>query len=413
MATIQEQYNERMKRMQAAQALTEYDRVPIVPKMNFFYGNAYGINSYTAMTDLRNIIPGLKAYLSEFQPDAVWAPAQYPIPALEALGTRCINWPGYEHNIALDQSFQIPDGEYMTENEYGDFILDPTNFILTKWLPRRHKKLAGLSKLNFQNPIEFGLFSELSAFADPEVKSAVEAMLLAGAKSAEWLDANALFFDTCVSEGFPLGPTLGQTCPFDMLADNFRGMINCIMDIKERPDELREALKVMTELCIKNALGGLKALGHNYLFIPLHMGVDEFMSPDDYAEFYWPGLKALMMAGIENGLTPYVFCEGNYNTRLEQLCDMPKGKVLYMFEKVDIKRAKETVGKVAGFCGNLPTATLMFGTPEKVADETKKLLDICAPGGGFIMDASIVIDSCPKENLHAMFDTTLKYGVYK
>ena len=91
---------------------------------------------------------------------------------------------------------------------------------------------------------------------------------------------------------------------------------------------------------------------------------------------------------------------------------MPPGKVVYMFEKVDMKRAKETVGKVACINANLPTATLMFSTPEKVADETKRLLDICAPGGGFMMDTSIPVDRCPKENLHAMFDTVLKYGNY-
>ncbi len=412
MATTQELYNQRLKRMEAAQNLDEFDRVPIVPKMNFFYGHAYGIDHYVTMTDHRNIIPGLKAYLSEFEPDAVWGTAQYPIPAIEALQSNFIHWPGYQHKIALDQSFQILDGEYMTEDEYDEFILDPTHFILTKWLPRRNKNLAGLAKLNFQDPIELSLFSTLAAFADPEVKSALETLQVAGARSAEWLQANSLFFDTCIESGFPLGPTLGQTCPFDMLADNFRGMINCITDIKERPEKLHEALDVMTRLCIKNALAGLKAMGHRYLFIPLHMGVDEFMSPEDYAEFYWPGLKALMMAGVENGITPYVFCEGNYNTRLEQLCDMPKGSVIYMFEKVDMKKAKDTVGKMACICGNLATATLMFSSKERVIKETRELLDICAPGGGFIMDTSIVIDKCPKENLHAMFDTTLKYGVY-
>ena len=118
------------------------------------------------------------------------------------------------------------------------------------------------------------------------------------------------------------------------------------------------------------------------------------------------------MACIDNGITPYVFTEGNYNTRLEQLCDVPPGKVVYMFEKVDMKRAKETVGKVACINGNLPTATLMFSTPEKVADETKKLLDTCAPGGGFMIDCSIPIDKAPKANVHAMFDTVYKYGVY-
>ncbi len=413
MATNQELYNERMKRMQAAQALGEYDRVPIAPKMNFFYGAEYGLSYYETMSDLRNILPGLRAYLREFQPDAVWGPAQYPIPVLEALQSNFIRWPGAQHGIPLDQSFQILDGEYMSQDEMKEFCLDPTHFIMTKWLPRRNKNLAGLAKLNFQNPVELGLFSVMAPFADPEVKAALEAMQYAGKKSVEWLAANGQFFETAIEEGVPLGPTLGQTCPFDMLADNYRGMINCIMDTVEVPELLHETLDVMTELCINNALGGLKALDHKYLFIPLHMGVDEFMSPQTYAEFYWPGLKKLMMAGIENGLTPYVFCEGNYTSRLEQLCDVPKGKVIYMFEKVDMKKAKETVGQVACICGNVPTSTLMYSTKEQVENETKKLLDICAPGGGFIMDASIVIDKCNKENLHAMFDTALKYGSYR
>jgi len=412
METAKELYNERKKRLQAAQALTEYDRVPIVPKMNFFYNAAYGISNYTTMTDLRNVIPGFMAYLDEFNPDAVWSPSQYPALAAEALGSSFLRWPGYEHGIGLDQSFQILDGEYMMADEYGECNLDPTRFITTKWMPRRNKNLAGLAKISFQNPIEFGFFAQIAAFADPEVKKSMEALLYAGEKSAQWLEGMELFWDTSVAEGFPLIVTLGHTCPFDMLADNFRGMINTVIDTKERPEELKETLNVMTEICVNNAITGLKAMGHEYLFIPLHNGVDEFMSPKDYAEFYWPGLKALMMTAIDAGITPYVFCEGNYNTRLEQLCDVPKGKVIYMFEKVDMKRVKETVGKVACVCGNLPTSTLMFSKPDKVADETKRLIDICAPGGGFMMDCSIVLDNCPRENLHAMFDTTLKYGVY-
>ena len=412
MPTKQDLYNERVKRMEAAQALTTYDRVPIVPKMNFFYGSEYGVNSYASMSDLSNLVPAVRAYLQEFQPDAVWGPAQYPLHALEALGSTTIRWPGAEHNIPLDQSFQILDGEYMYADEYKEFCLDPTHFILSKWLPRRNKNLAGLSKINLQDPIEYGLFGCIAPFDDPDVRSAIAALQQAAYYSKKWLAGNGAFFDACIDEGVPLGPTLGQTCPFDMLADNFRGMINCVMDTMMRPDELHEALDVMTELCIRNGLNGLKALGHKYLFIPLHMGVDEFMSPETYAEFYWPGLKKLMMAAIDQGLTPYVFCEGNYTTRLEQLMDVPKGKVIYMFEKVDIKKAKETVGQVACICGNLPTSTLMFGTKEQVADETKRLLDICAPGGGFIMDCSIVLDRCKKENLHAMFDTALTYGKY-
>jgi len=410
--TKQEQYDVRKKRVLAAQALTEGDRVPIAPKLAFFYGSAYDIPSYATLTDVRNAIPGIQAYLKEFDPDIVWPPAVYPGLAALALGSEFLKLPGFEHGIGLNESYQYLDGEYMNEDEYEEFCFDPTHFILTKWFPRRNKKLAGLAKINLQNPIEFGMFSATVPFADPEVRQALDALAEAGRHSLDWLVGGGMAAQVIEDEGFVLGPQLGTTCPFDMLADTFRGMINTIVDVKERPDELLEAVNTMQGLMLRNALGGAIALKRQYFLIPLHMGVDEFMSPADYEKFYWPGLKALIMACIDNDITPYIFTEGNYNTRLEQLCDVPPGKVIYMFEKVDMKRAKETVGKVACINGNLPTATMMYGTPDKIADETKKLLDICAPGGGFMMDVSIPIDRCPKENLHAMFDTVMKYGVY-
>jgi len=411
--TNQELFTERRKRVNAAIALTEYDRVPLAPTLGFFYGSAYGIPSYATLTDIRNSIPGVKAYMEEYQPDIVWPPAVYPAMAAYALGSDWIKFPGYADGIGLNESYQILDGEYMSADEYEDFCFDPTHFILTKWFPRRNRNLAGLAKINVQDPIEFGMFSATTPFADPEVIQSLSALAEAGRFSLQWLMGGGEIAQVIEDAGFILGPQVGTTSPFDMLADTFRGMINTIVDVKERPDELLEVLNVMKGLMLRNALGGAIALKREFFLIPLHMGVDEFMSPADYAKFYWPGLKALIMACIDNDIIPYIFTEGNYNTRLEQLCDVPPGKVVYKFEKVDMKRVKETVGKVACINANLPTATLMFSTPEKVADETKKLLDICAPGGGFMMDNSIPVDRCPKENLHAMFDTVLKYGCYK
>ena len=412
--TNKEKFNDRRKRMDAALALTHHDRVPLVPKTGFFCATAYDIPTYATLQDVTNFIPGVLQYMDEFsEADCIWPPAIYPARAARALGSEFLKFPGFEDGIGINESFQYLDGEYLFEDEYDEFCFDPTHFILTKWFPRRNKKLAGLAKINVQDPIEFGMFVSTVPFADPEVRQALDALAQAGQYSLEWLIGGGQIAQLIEDNGFVLGPQVGTTCPFDMMADTFRGMINTITDIYERPDELLRAVNTMQGLMLRNALGAAIAMKKEYFLIPLHMGVDEFMSPEDYAKFYWPGLKALIMACIDNGITPYIFTEGNYNTRLEQLCDVPPGKVIYMFEKVDMKKAKETVGKVACICGNLPTATLMFSTPEKIADETKKLLDICAPGGGFIMDTSIPIDKCPKENLHAMFDTTLKYGQYK
>ena len=51
-----------------------------------------------------------------------------------------------------------------------------------------------------------------------------------------------------------------------------------------------------------------------FVFMPLHKGADSFMSDRDFARFYWPSLKAVLLGLIEEGLVPYVFVEGSYNT---------------------------------------------------------------------------------------------------
>ena len=83
-----------------------------------------------------------------------------------------------------------------------------------------------------------------------------------------------------------------------------------------------------------------------------------------------------------------------------------------MFEKVDMKQAKKILGSTACICGNLSSSLMVFGKPEQVADECKRLLDICAPGGGFMMDVSIDLTQANPRNVEVMFETTRTYGKY-
>lgn len=54
----------------------------------------------------------------------------------------------------------------------------------------------------------------------------------------------------------------------------------------------------------------------------------------------------------------------------------------------------------------------MHGTKEQIVEETKRLLDICAPSGGYMMSNSISLDNCKRENLAAWYEATEKYGKY-
>jgi len=51
------------------------------------------------------------------------------------------------------------------------------------------------------------------------------------------------------------------------------------------------------------------------------------------------------MGLINEGFVPLLFAEGGYNSRLEVISDLPKGKTVWWFENTDMARAKQTVGK--------------------------------------------------------------------
>jgi uroporphyrinogen-III decarboxylase len=185
-----------------------------------------------------------------------------------------------------------------------------------------------------------------------------------------------------------------------------------MLDMYRRPDKLLEALEKATELTIRIATRRAATSRIPIVFIPLHKGADGFMSEEQYKTFYWPYLKRLIMGVIDAGLIPYVYTEGGYNSRLEIIRDVPKGKVLYHFERVDMARAKDILGDVACIAGNVPNSLLIMGTPEDVKDYCRKLIDTAGKGGGFIMDSAAIIDEARPENVKAMGDLTREYGVY-
>ncbi len=58
---------------------------------------------------------------------------------------------------------------------------------------------------------------------------------------------------------------------------------------------------------------------------------------------------------------------------------------------------------------------IIDGTIETVAEETRKVLKIMMPGGGYIGGASddTILEETPVENVLAMFDTIREYGQYR
>lgn len=80
-----------------------------------------------------------------------------------------------------------------------------------------------------------------------------------------------------------------------------------------------------------------------------------------------------MMRLIEEGLIPVLLFQGENTSRLEGIKDIPKGKAIYYFDKVDIHKAKEILGNTVCFKGNVPISLLITGTSDDVK-ETQTIL---------------------------------------
>ena len=213
--------------------------------------------------------------------------------------------------------------------------------------------------------------------------------------------------------GFPSYQCGAAKAPFDILGDTLRGTKGIMLDMYRQPDKLLQAMEAITPLLINMGVSAAKGFGNPIVFIPLHKGADGFLSDKQFRTFYWPSLRKVLMGLIEEGVIPFCWAEGGYNSRLEAITDLPKGKTAWLFDRIDIAKAKETVGEIACIGGTMPIDLLTVGTPQQVKDHVKKCIDTAGKDGGYIMANGAFFDRVKWENLKAMVDFTKEYGVYK
>lgn len=406
-----ERFAKRIQLVEDATLLKEPERIPMCPMFGALPYNLMGSSYKAAMYNFDEASDALIRFYQEFQPDATTHTAFTSGKANELARSTMIDWPGRPGTRVPDFStHQVIENEYMSEDEYPELLKDFTGFMLRKYIPRAFPALSGLSDIRFVPSIILNTTPLASLYA----KKAQEAFALLakiGEEDAKAADASNAVSNKLGELGFPPMFTGAGEAPFDIIGDYFRGTLATLTDQLEYADELAEACDMLADIQIESwQYFKHLPLPVKRVFFPLHKGMDGFMSAEQYEKIYWKPLKKCMMALIDMGVTPYIYTEGKYNTRLEQLADVPKGKVIYHFENVDMARAKEILGGTAAISGNLPIYTLEHGTKEQVIDQTKRLIDICAPGGGYIFDFNGCIDNAKRENLEVMFDTIYTCG---
>jgi uroporphyrinogen-III decarboxylase len=406
-------YEAREKRVLDAVALKTPDRVPVTVSFYFFPARYYGCTFQDMMYDLDKLFDVNLRITREFEPDLAQSPfgTILPGPLLDVLGYKQMQWPGGQ--LGPDVPFQFVEGEYMKAEEYDHFLSDPMDFVIRKYWPRIYGSLQGCGNFpSFQNATTYMSTGLFSLFSSPEMRSVLDTLKKAGRESKRAGLYARRFDKTLKDEGFFLQSGGITQAPFDMLGDFLRGTKGMMLDMFRRPDTVIKACEKILPMEIERGVSTAKRSGGKFVFMPLHKGLDGFMSPEQFDRFYWPTLRDLIIALINEGLIPYVFWEGKCTSRLGAIKDIPAGKAIYRFEATDMMKAKDILGDKVCIRGNVPISLLATGTPEEVQLYCRNLIDYVGRDGGFIMDAAAHVTEAKPENLRVMFDFTREHGVY-
>lgn len=404
----------RIERVDTAVTLNEADRIPMTPFLASVVQRLEGSSYRDLYYDYRRAGDAAVRFYEKYPLlDAYVFSGFTSGKANELAGSCMIDWPGRPGTkVSNYSSHQVIEKEFMTPEEYPELLEDYTGFMLRKYIPRAFPKLAGISGIAFTPTIVLST-SLLQPMYSPEALNSYKLLSDIAKLDAEAATVSAEYQKKLAALGFPPLMTGASEAPFDILGDYFRGTMGTLMDQTEYADIMEKVCYMFAE----QQIAALQYFKHvplpvKRVFFPLHKGMDGFMGPEQYDRLYWKPLRKVMMALIDMGVTPIIYSEGKYDTRLEQLADIPAGKVIYHFEKVNMKEAKRILGKVACISGNLPIYLLEFGKKEEVADYCKFLIDTCGPGGGYLFDTDACCENAKRENLDAMFETFEVYGKY-
>jgi uroporphyrinogen-III decarboxylase len=411
--TPEEVLKEREKRIFDAIQLKVPDRVPISAFGSFFSAKYYGFTCREVMYNRDKAEQSTLQFLREFEPDMGENPFMFTFlgAQLESIGYNRLAWAG--HGLNDMSSYQYLERETMKEIEYDEYLFDPTDFVIRKVWPRIFDALKPFENLpSLQTVTDYMSVGTFIAFAEPAIQKALEAMVNTGKLVREAFDAAMIFNQKLAELGFPIIMGSAALVPFDYISDILRGTKGAMVDMRRIPEKLLAMIEKVYPMMTRMGLMA-KWSGKKGVFIPLHKGLDGFMSTDQFKTFYWPWLKKMIEVFIAEDLIPMVLWEGHCDTRLELIGDIPKGKALYMFEGTNMFKAKEVLGDVVCLQGNVPLSLLVGGSPDDVKNYCRKLIDVVGKGGGFIMAPSTALDDAKPENVKAMFDVTKEYGAYK
>lgn len=400
---------DRENRLAAAFRLESNEALFAPYSEHFFSALQAGMSHADAMRDHAAKNAAMKAAAINFGYDIAPGSGIYPAQAYEAIGAENYRWPGGD--FPDDQPFQYVEDEYLRAEEYDAFLADPTGFSLQTAWPRMAKAFRGLAGADpifalGPDPIYLG-----GLFGTPEGNAFLDAMKELGVAINDWFGSLIAYGAEMNEAGYPVAYGPNFTPAFDAVGDFLRGMKGQMLDMFRMPDKLMAAVELYVKPQIESTIHWADAVENRRVVLWMHKGAKGFMSDEQFATLYWPGMKRIILALLEADCIPILNVQGDYTPRLKYLAELPAGRVPIHYQDIDLDALKKELPDKQCIWGGVPASMMIASSPQEVSDHVKKLIDMFAAYGGLLVDGSQGIpDEAKPENIEAISETVRTYG---
>ncbi len=390
--TINEKYIENCKNLYDSLNFVEPKKVPIgieVGNWPVIYGgklykDVIGKPEETAAAYYK--------FLDEVKIDYFWGGCGVGtnIKALNALGSEAYYISHDGNTIGHNQvgSFIMP------EEDYPQLIEDPFGYIKNVLIRQRVPSMRKDKAAAYEDLVEALKFVKIQERANKLISNKV--------------DENGTV-SLCFS-----GPRF--SVPLDTIFDTVRGFKNTLIDLRRRPELVKEATDKI--FSIQNA--ALQAQLPNFIGKrdELHCGNTVyhsacFLNDKQFDEYFFSYFKEGYMPFFNEGVHCYLKGEGKFLHTLDRYRELPKGAMVIMLEEDDPFEVYKAVGDWVTIAAGMKVDLLKYGSKQDCIDYAKKCIDTFAPGGGFIFmtDRPLLGANDAKfENVVATFEFVNDYG---
>lgn len=214
----------------------------------------------------------------------------------------------------------------------------------------------------------------------------------------------------------------GDWSPFWHDAIDLLGMENLYLKMYDEPELVDALMQHMVDFYAASSKRIFDEAGDliDVFFIGNDLGsqTGPLLGTGLFGRFILPHLKRLIDLGHSYGMKVQMHCCGGFAPLIPPLIDAGLD-ALHALQPdccgMDLRKLKADFGDRLLFNGCIDSHhVLINGTPESVRRDTRAVVEIMKPGGGFVAGASHdwILEETPVANIVAMADAVLEFGTY-